>query len=86
MHREPLRHQKRTQWNERDDQDRKTDSSDSLGDCDCARDTENLEADIRPDLPAWNSIKRILRIEETLFRVQIPEFGKDAVTFDRAPL
>jgi hypothetical protein len=84
--REPLGHKKRSKGNEGNDEDRETDGCNSLRDGDGTGNTEDLQSDVQPDLAAWDGVEWVLRVEEALFGVQIPELGENAVTLDRAPL
>ena len=83
---EPRGHEERSKGDEGDDEDRETNGCNRLRDGDGTGNTEGLQSDIQPDLPARNGVEWVLRVEEALFGIQIPELGENAVALDRAPL
>jgi hypothetical protein len=84
--REPLRHEECSKRDEGDDEDREADGCNRLRDCNSTGNTEGLQSDIQPDLTARNGVEWVLRVDEALFGVQIPELRENAVTLDRTPL
>ena len=63
----PLGHAEGAQRNERYNEHRETDCSNSLRDGDCACNTEYLKADKETDFLAGNSAERVVAVEEASF-------------------
>jgi hypothetical protein len=83
---EPTRHDKNTQRNQKNNQDREANGCESMRDSNAGTDADELETDEKDNFAFPDTKKWVITLEKTLFGLEIDELLEDAIGFDRTPL
>jgi hypothetical protein len=78
----PARHDKNSEWDQKDDQDGESDGCEGMRNANTGEYADKLEADKKNDLPPSDAKKGFITLDKAFFRLKVDELLKNTVGFD----